>query len=146
MTPRKDATTESRPILLGVCASLAERFGLELTLLRLAFVLLGLTHGLGILAYALMLLAGQSSVLRVQRTSRGRRSIGQLRAEVLGSSNHGRLGAAAALMGIGALVLFWSLGLFEWLTPARGFGLGALALGGSALAPHLVTRGESHDA
>ena len=45
-----------RPVLAGVCATLAERFGLPVGLLRVAFIVGGLLGGWGLLLYGILVL------------------------------------------------------------------------------------------
>jgi phage shock protein C len=46
--------SESDKMIAGVCAGLAERYGIDPVLVRLAFALLALHGGLGLLAYVIL--------------------------------------------------------------------------------------------
>jgi phage shock protein C len=54
-TTRRLYRDETNKMLGGVCAGLAEYFGVDVTLVRIGVVLLGLaTHAFGLLAYLLL--------------------------------------------------------------------------------------------
>ncbi len=91
----------SRRALGGVAAGVAEHLGLSVLLVRLAFVLLALCSGAGVLMYAaLWVLVPQSAGPRTPRRSRG----GD-RAQLL----------ALAALGVGGLLALQALG---WSSPA----------------------------
>jgi phage shock protein PspC (stress-responsive transcriptional regulator) len=136
-------------VLAGVCAALSARYGVDISLVRLAFVLFSLAWGLGVVLYAgaWFMLSGsdlqawRSDAVRHARRARARleeipRAVSSVRIDVDGKALSGRtrpmlLGAGLVLFG--AVVLLWSFGLFDWVTPLRAVGLGAIVLGGSAL-------------
>jgi hypothetical protein len=119
-------------------------------LVRLAFVVLALAKGVGVLLYALLWLilpdedeplAGRSlgEVVRRRLRTAGREAgagLGATRTAL----RRGRAGSSwpqplnrwwigVALAAGGALLLTASFGLFDWITPTRAFGLAAIAYG-----------------
>ncbi|MCQ1534109.1 PspC domain-containing protein [Methanosarcina sp. KYL-1] len=51
---RRLTKSKSNKILFGVCGGLGEYFGIDPTLVRLAFVLLALLNGIGIVIYIIL--------------------------------------------------------------------------------------------
>ncbi|HAX52340.1 PspC domain-containing protein [Muricomes intestini] len=51
MEPKKLYRSRTDRMICGVCGGIAEYFNIDATIVRLLFVLLGLTGGSGILAY-----------------------------------------------------------------------------------------------
>lgn len=135
----------------GVCAALSRRYGIDPTLLRLAFLLLALANGLGLLLYGaawLMLPVEGSragtpaSVLRenLHRASGAFSSAGVRAQRAWGQSRSNawprpldRRWIALALVAAGATSLLYSFGLFSWMTTPRLFGLALIAAGVGAL-------------
>lgn len=142
-------------IAAGVCAALAERLALDVTLLRLAFVLLALASGLGVLVYAALwvVVPGEDAQLParfstrevVRHNLRGlgdelRHTADTARAawERSGDPDHwprplSRRWIALGLIGVGLLIFLYSVGLFAWLGPGRTLGLAIMALGAAVL-------------
>ena len=133
-------------MLAGVSAVLGDRFGVDVTVVRLAFVLFTLAWGLGILLYAgawFWLCGADLRTWKDEARRHGRRirsrlghlpqAASSLRIDVQADGRRARpLLAAAGLAVFGGLLLLWSFGLFAWVTPIRAIGLGALVLGGGA--------------
>jgi phage shock protein C len=145
------ARPQSGRILGGVCAGLADYFALDVTLVRLTFLLLTLAWGIGAVLYGLSWLLlpetgrSQAPLRKVMRANA--RTIRRRAARVPGSlgqawsRSRGSLAVdpldrrvlAFGLIALGSLVLLWSFGMFAWLSPTRIAGLGAIALGSAAL-------------
>lgn len=140
-------------LLAGVCAGLAQQFGLDPTLVRLAFILLGLAWGIGVILYAALWLllpdelGGGAEDMRdvVRQNWRG------IQVRVLGAQHYlgeawerhdgarwprplTRRWMAYGLIAVGALVLLVSFGAFGWLTPVRAIGLAIVVVGVAAIA------------
>ncbi len=121
---------------------------MDVTLLRLAFLLLGLAWGLGVIVYLVMWVVmppgnGRSSKARSSRSRR----FGSMWGDVRGSSRRlvaawNRAGGRAAgpfpvnrrWMGLGLVlgglfVVLGSVGLFAWVTPVRAVALATMAVG-----------------
>jgi len=139
----------SQRLLLGVCAGIAARFGIDVTLVRLAFLLLSFAWGLGILLYlALWVLTPTEGSLPVHNV-RGvmRRNVLGVRLEAARSRRRlqgawmqerpgaswprplGRRWLGITLLTGGLAILLWSLGALSWVTPLRALGLAVIALG-----------------
>jgi len=138
-------------LIAGVCAGFAERYLVDVTLVRLAFILLALAWGLGLLLYGLLwllTLEQRGSADGWRDFARG--NLGQLRQELSASgrrlssawSQLGRrpwprpldrrwiaIGAVAA----GLLLLLGSFGAFAWLTPMRAVALAVICAGAAVL-------------
>jgi phage shock protein PspC (stress-responsive transcriptional regulator) len=157
----KHSTLPARPetgrLIAGVCVALGAHFSLDVTLVRLAFVLLGLAWGLGLILYGILwvLMPGPEGISAnrfggaFQRTARGMRlDLGHSTkwfskswhrtGKELWSEPHSRRWMAIGLITAGAAVFFASIGAFDWLSPTRAFGLAIVALGVSLI---VVTRG-----
>lgn len=139
-------------LLGGVCAALADRLLIDVTLLRLVVILLTLAWGVGLLLYAALWLllpdadhTGATSFGATARRNwhglrydlrRSRRRFGSSWAE-LGNRPWprplDRRWAALALVAAGAGVFLASIGAFSWLTATRALGLALIALGAAAL-------------
>jgi hypothetical protein len=134
-------------MLAGVSKALSDRFGVDVTVVRLVFVLFTLAWGLGILLYAgawFWLCGADLGAWQADATRQARRmrtqlghvphAVASLRIDVPGDRRGARpVLVAAGLAVFGGLLLLWSFGLFAWVTPIRAIGLGALVLGGGAL-------------
>jgi phage shock protein PspC (stress-responsive transcriptional regulator) len=139
-------------LLAGVCAGLAGPLKMDVTLLRLAFLLLALASGLGLLLYlALWILlpeegagAGRAWRGTVWANLRGIRhdlyealrklsAIWSRRGASTWPRPLGRRWLAVGLIVGGALVLLHSLGLFAWLGTTRALGLAAIVVGAAVL-------------
>ena len=141
-------------LLAGVCAGLAEWLRMDVTLLRLAFILLTFAWGVGLALYLLgwLLLpdAGAPAFGGPRRVVR--RNLAGMRGDLRHSgsrlsaawqrSGHrqgwprplNRRWVAVGLVIAGVAVVLGSLGAFSWLTPTRAVGVAAVALGASVLA------------
>jgi len=146
-------------LLAGVCAGLASGLVMEVTLLRLAFLLLALASGIGVLLYlALWVLLPREDlapgsglyrdVIRANLTAMGKdvqHTASAARAawaRVDEADNRHRQGwprplsrrwIAIGLIGGGLLIFLYSLGVFAWLGFGRSLGLALAALGGAVL-------------
>lgn len=127
--------------------ALAAKTGIDVTLVRLAFLLLSLAWGAGAALYLGLWVAmpnpgyGEARLGEVVR-----RNIASLGQELGASSRRARAGwrdategarsrgrvAVGVLIG-GLLLLLISLGAFEWVTPVRFIGLLIIAAGAFAL-------------
>ncbi|MGM0574744.1 MAG: PspC domain-containing protein [Myxococcota bacterium] len=133
----------------GVCAGLAERLAVDPTLLRLAFILLFLAKGVGLVVYAalwlLMPTEGEAASPAMRARVRG------VRVDVSRFAERGRVawrraGAsrwprpldrrwiAVGLLLLGLAIVLASFGVFDWITPARAIGLALTAAGLAVLA------------
>ena len=159
MIGKRRSTRRSRSTLLpvrpsqgrligGVCTAVADELTIDVTLVRLVFILMSLAWGVGLLAYGVLWLLMASADDRANRTPRQR--LAGMRGE-LGSSmkriSHawGRSGRKAWPMPLdrrwialllviaGFAVLMSSLGAFSWLTPGRALGLAAVVVVASML-------------
>ena len=139
-------------LLAGVCAALAPRLAIDVTLLRLAFLLLSCVWGLGLFAYGVLWLVLPAPGARAGGGLRGtvRSNMQNVGADVSASAlivsrawqreNRrswplplDRRWIAIGLIVAGAFLLFGSLGAFSWLTPMRGLGLAVIVFGSSVL-------------
>jgi phage shock protein PspC (stress-responsive transcriptional regulator) len=138
-------------LLFGVCAGLAHAARLDAMLVRLAFTLLALASGVGLLLYVLVWLL--TPVEADSRTAFGqvlRRNLQGLpdelrhlaertsvlwarREEAASPDAPSRRWAGLTLVGGGVLLLLYSLGLFSWLGPLQLIGLAVIAIGASLL-------------
>ena len=136
-------------LLAGVCLGIAEWAGIHVWLVRLAFVVLGLADGVGVVIYALAWLLLPTEGERIDAASFRRAAssrLGHAGREVrglggsvrdawtrVGSSRWprplSRRWIALLLIFVGVLVLMASFGLFAWVTPMRAFGLAMAAVG-----------------
>jgi phage shock protein PspC (stress-responsive transcriptional regulator) len=137
-------------LIAGVSAGVAESMRIDVTLVRFAFLVLALASGIGAILYVVLWLVMPSEGVREPRASGRERAvfrIEQVGSEVWGMSrdllgdlprlerpilrDRGRVAVIA--IAVGAVVLLASFGLFAWITPVRGLGLAAIALGVAAL-------------
>lgn len=136
-------------LLGGVCVGIAEWLGIHVWLVRLAFVVLGLANGLGIVLYALAWLLLPTEGERIDAVSFRRAASGRLESAGRELTSVGdsvrdawlRVGRspwprplsrrwiALILITVGAVVLMASFGLFDWVTPIRAIGLAMAAVG-----------------
>jgi phage shock protein PspC (stress-responsive transcriptional regulator) len=125
-----------------VCVALAQAWDIDVTFLRLAFLLLALAWGLGVIVYLAMWL-----VLPPTDGGSGPRRMRGIWGDVRGTSRRlatawGRAGNRTAgpfpltrrWMGLGLVfggffVVLGSVGLLAWITPARALGLATMAVG-----------------
>jgi phage shock protein PspC (stress-responsive transcriptional regulator) len=140
-------------ILAGVCAGIAGSFEIDVTLVRLAFLVLVFAWGLGLVLYVALWLTmpehGHSSVgLSMRATLRHRargmqRDLGDWR-RVFAARWHrvgrdpwprpiGRRWMALTLLAAGATFLLTSIGAFSWITPVRAASLAMIVVGIGAL-------------
>lgn len=144
-------------LIAGVCVAVGAHFSLDVTLVRLAFVLLALAWGFGLILYGLLwvLLPGPEGASAdrsggfFHRTGRGIRMDLGHSAKWFSKSLHrtgkgrwseprSRRWMAIGLITAGVAISFASLGAFDWLNATRAFGLAIVALGVSLM---VVTRG-----
>ena len=139
-------------LISGVCAGLGEAYTLDPTLIRLAFLLLALAYGLGLILYGLLWLllpeVGQRHAQSLREVAR--QNVGTFQEELQLSGQRlstawrrfgrqpwprpfNRRWIALALMVAGAMALLASCGVYHWLTPLRAFGLAVIAVGGAVL-------------
>lgn len=150
---RMPERSRSERLLLGVCSGIASRYQLDVTLVRLAFLFLGLAWGLGIALYLGLWLLTPTEGARPVSSLRAvmGRNVGSIRLEVARSRRRlrgawidGRPGASwprpfgrrwlgIVLVGGGLVILLASLGMLSWVTPLRAIGLGVIAIGGATL-------------
>ncbi len=132
----------------GVCTALAEELTIDVTLVRLVFIVLALAWGLGFILYGVLwiLMANADDRGGGERSARDR--LGAIREELSltgrrlsGAWSRGgakgwplpldRRWIALGLMLAGIAILLASLGAFSWLTPTRAIGLAAVLAGAS---------------
>ena len=144
----------------GVCAGLAARYAIDVTLVRLAMMMLVLAKGIGLVVYGMLWLVlpapGARSVGRGVRAV-ARENLDDLGRELSSSAERlsiiwrrtgahvwprplGRRWLGLALVASGGLVLLWSFGLFSWLNGPRVLGLITIAGGTGVLVS--TARGE----
>jgi phage shock protein PspC (stress-responsive transcriptional regulator) len=132
----------------GVCTAVADELTIDVTLVRLVFILMAFAWGLGLVIYGLLWLLMASSDDRSNRTTRQRLAgmRGDLGSSVKrlsrawGSSGRkswplplDRRWIALLLVVAGFSILLASLGAFSWLTSGRALGLAVLVVGASML-------------
>jgi len=141
------ARSREHRLLGGVSSAIGEAYDLDVTLVRLAFVLLALAWGIGLVLYGVLWVAVPEA--GASRPG-GRLDLGSLR-DRIGASAHAiasgwrrhdrrtwprplsRRWIAIGLVAGGTAILLASFGAFSWLTPARAIGLALTALGAGAL-------------
>lgn len=136
-------------IATGVCAGAAQRVAIDVTLLRLTFVLLALASGIGLAGYIALWLLTPADDGAEPATSLGeavrqnlRGAVDELR--VAGSTLAAgwsrtertdwprplsRRWIALLLIAIGGLLVLSSWGFFGWLSTGRTLGVAAIVLG-----------------
>lgn len=143
---------EEGRLLAGVCCSLAHQWVMDVTLLRLTFLLASFAWGFGLLIYGLLWLllprAGETTSGRISQIART--NLGHVRQELSRSKAHFARGwqhaghkpwplpldrrwTAMALVAVGAVVFLGSIGAFGWLTGARALGLAIICVGAALL-------------
>jgi phage shock protein PspC (stress-responsive transcriptional regulator) len=151
-------------VLAGVCAGVAQGLALDVTLLRLAFLLLGLASGIGVVIYLVLWLlvpresAGgwDSGVGEVLRRNLGGLGDDLRRVPDTASAAWSRTGKgtkwprplsrrwiAITLICTGLFIFLYSLGVFTWLGPGRTLGLAIIAVGAAVLVNGAAGRHES---
>lgn len=148
---RELARPEQGRLLAGVCAALGQRLEIDVTLLRLAFLVLALASGVGILLYLLLWLAlpgGDAQSLPWRGVIWGnlqgmRWELHQfyMRLTTIWSRQErsrwprplSRRWIAVLLIVGGGFLLLYSLGIFSWLGTVRSIGLAAIVVGASVL-------------
>jgi phage shock protein PspC (stress-responsive transcriptional regulator) len=142
------ARADDGRILGGVCAGISRAVAVDVTLIRLAFMILTFAWGLGLLLYvALWILmpdvGGQTaSSLRGQLRQRAdmmKHDVGDWGERIAAGWQKvgrdpwprplGRRWMALILLSLGALVLLTSIGAFDWITPLRAASLAMVLLG-----------------
>ena len=143
----------------GVCGGLGEYFAIDPMLIRIAFAVLALVNGLGIMAYILLwIIVPLKEQLDMPPDDVVRENIKELRgkAHELGQDIHGALSgetstevarqralwAGGALVFVGIGVLLRNLGLLRWLNLGQLWPLVLVALGAVLLAKALRERKE----
>lgn len=138
---------EEGRLVAGVCAAFARRFSMDVTLIRLAFLLLALASGVGLLLYLLFWIlmpareAGKQPVKGIIwtnlrgmqgelfRAARRLSKVWSRAGENPWPRPLGRRWVALALIAVGLFVFLYSLGLFAWLGAVRALGLAAVVVG-----------------
>lgn len=139
-------------LLLGVCAGIAVRYQVDVTLVRLAFLLASLAWGLGVIVYLALWLVTPTEGAQPARNIRGMagRNVRSARLEVARSQRRirgawmdadagkwprplNRRWLGIGLVAAGLLVLLASMGVLSWVTPWRAMGLAVIALGVATL-------------
>ncbi|MCG8417880.1 MAG: PspC domain-containing protein [Proteobacteria bacterium] len=141
-------------ILAGVCAGISRALAVDVTLVRLAFMILGFAWGLGVMLYgALWLFMPDPS--RGATPDGGwramvRHRVGDMRVELRNSARSvqvgwqragqsswprpiGRRWLAVGFISAGLLAFLTSIGLFSWITPMRAISLALILFGLAAL-------------
>lgn len=150
--PLLERADEGR-LLAGVCAGLGERFTVDVTLLRLAAMLLALASGIGVLLYLLawaLLPPRGARATTLRQVLRGnaqglREEFGGLRTRASEVWARGdavtpwpwpltRRWLAIGLMALGVFILLLSLGLYSWLNVTRVVALVLIVTGTAVLA------------
>lgn len=140
-------------VLGGVCLAMAERYSIDVTLLRFAMLLLSLAWGSGVLLYGVLwlLLPQDREDRHLAFKDRFSRKLSGVEldfrrsAETLGRQWSdleskswprplGRRWLALSLIVVGLLLFLTSMGVFSWLTPMRALGLAVFIAGASILA------------
>jgi len=125
-------------IIAGVCAGLGHYFGLDPVLVRLAFVILALIHGIGILLYLVLWLVMEpaTSTDTGNRTFSARvRDMGQDLREAVNPAapdthgHHRGLWLGVALIAAGAYFLLDNLGVFNAIDLGRYWPVLLIAVG-----------------
>lgn len=138
-------------LLAGVCAGAARSLNADVSLLRLAMLVLVLASGAGLLLYLLLWLLlpaegqsrerGQYIVWSNMRGLRGELYQASKRLNQMWSDGRrspwpvplDRRWFAVGLITLGAAVLLISLGFFSWIGPTRAIGISAMAVGAAVL-------------
>ena len=158
----------SRPqagrVVAGVCAALARAWDIDVTLLRLAFLLLALAWGLGVILYvvAWLVIPPAGGLSGRRRSGGGSRRFRSIWDDLQGSSSRlaaswSRQGKRVATpfpltrrwMGLslvlgGLLIVLGSFGLLAWITPVGAIGLAAMAMGAAMVANLGEARGRTN--
>jgi len=130
----------------GVCTALAGELTIDVTLVRLVFIVLALAWGIGFILYGVLWILMANADERGGRSARDR--LGGIRDDLSltakrlsGAWRRGgskgwpvpldRRWMALGLMIAGAAILLASLGAFSWLSPTRAIGLAAVVAGAS---------------
>jgi len=134
-------------LLFGVCAGLAARLQVDVTLVRFGFILLSLAWGLGVVLYVALWVVSPSDGAKPASNLRARRNARSMRLEIARSRRRlqgawldagaggswprplNRRWLGVILAAVGLIIVLASLGLLSWLTPMRAFGLAVLAFG-----------------
>lgn len=149
--PARPLRPDEGRLLGGVCAAIADRYDVDVTLVRLAFFVLIFARGLGLFVYLVLWLAlptrdGRGATV----VETAKENVLSARAELSGAGDGlraaweragdsewprplGRRWLALGLIAAGACILLWSFGAFGWLTVSRGLGLTAVLAGAAAL-------------
>jgi len=121
-------------IFLGVCGGLGEYFDLDPILVRVAFVLLALANGLGIIAYIILALLtpreeGEPKEFK-EEVKEGLEKAATATAETVGRGRH-LIGWA--LIAIGAIFLLSNLDLLWWLRWSKLWPLILIVIGAALI-------------
>lgn len=146
MNSRLERSAEGH-ILGGVCAALADRFCIDRNLLRLAFALLALASGLGVVLYLVLWMvlpaANTKPVHLWDRIIATSRELGPVSRGLMQSASTAwhreersnwprplsRRWIGIGLVAAGAWLALGALGLFDWIGVGGAVGLGAMILG-----------------
>jgi len=124
--------SESDRMIAGVCGGLAHYLGLDPLIIRIVFVILALTNGVGIAIYALLwiFVPGENAVFSDRETT-VRENVDEIRDTAVSFGQDAREGfskkwdwstpgnltmtGGAVLIGVGLLLLMQNLGLLRWV-------------------------------
>ena len=116
-------------VFLGVCGGLAEYFGIDPVLVRLAFVLITLAGGAGVLAYIIMaIVMPDGDPLPADGTAEPFLTEGSPQ-PATDAGRHASMVGALVLIGIGLLFLVENLRWFGWFRPDYVWPLILIGLG-----------------
>jgi phage shock protein C len=113
-------------IIFGICAGIAERLEVRASVVRIAFALLGLASGIGILLYLLLAL-----IVPVEgNPSRNPVEVFQANIEeMVATFSIRRKSLGIVLVVAGALLFLVQLGFFDWLTWTRAVPILLICIG-----------------
>lgn len=105
-------------VIAGVCSGLADYFGIDPILVRLAFVVITFAGGAGVLAYIILWIVMTPAPLGTPA-----------RPVAVGPTSQGPFWLGAVLIALGALFLLGNSGLFAWWNWTLFWPLALIALG-----------------
>lgn len=124
-------------VVFGVCGGLGEYFGIDPVLIRLAFVLITLAGGAGILAYlVLAIVLPAEGAGSVPGTAAIRGTLADLGAAARDGGARGREIAGLILVGLGLLFIAGNLGWTAWINWSIFWPVLLILLGVAVLARH----------
>lgn len=113
-------------VIFGVCGGLAESLNVDANLVRVAFAVLALASGVGVVIYLLLALLVPSEDMG--GASPREILVGNL-SNILETLPARRKTLGIVLVVVGAVFLLGNLGLFEWLTFGRALAIGLIVAG-----------------